>query len=376
MHQLVVHFFVFLLILQAMPKQTQIIHDMFQIKGGGERLVIAMCQGLDTDLLTAHIGPNTFDLSQINGDVINLDALSRIHGIKTWRLAKAFKNLKTEQNCYEQIIYSGVASPLAVHHFPTAKNIFYCHTPPRFVYDKKSYYADGFNPLKRMAFNLLVNWFKPQYEKAIKQMDVVLTNSHYVQARIKSTTGLDAAVIHPPCDTHRFKWIAQGDYYLSMARHDDLKRIDSIIKAFLKMPDKKLIIASGGGQTDALKRIAGNAKNISFTGWLNEAKMMSLLGNCLATIYVPLDEDFGMTPVESMSAGKPVICSNHGGLLETVIDGVTGYFVSSENLVNDIIQKVNLLSNNHQASLMRSACEERAGSFDTQLFLKKLKEFL
>ena len=374
MHQFVVPFFAFLF-LQTMPKQTQIIHDMFQIKGGGERLVVAMCEGLDADLLTAHIGPNSFDLDHMNGLVQNLDALSGIHGIKTWSLARAFSNLKPPQHSYQHIIYSGVASPLAIRHHPTAKNIFYCHTPPRFVYDKKAHYAADLNPIKRMMFTWLVNWFKPQYENAIKQMDVVLTNSKYVQTRIATTTGLHAEVIHPPCDTQHFKWIAQGDYFLSMARHDDLKRIDSIIQAFLKMPDKKLIIASGGSETNRLKKLAGNAQNITFTGWLEEAEMIVLLGNCLATIYVPLDEDFGMTPVESMSAGKPVIASNHGGLLETMIDGETGYFVASDTLVNDIISRVTQLSNNH-AKQMRSACERRAEAFDTQIFIQKIKEFL
>jgi len=358
-----------------MPKQTQVIHDMFQIKGGGERLVIALCNGLPADLLTAHIGPHTFDLNQIDGQLQNLDALSGIHGIKTVSLAQAFKKLKVAPHSYQQIIYSGVASPLAVKHFKGARNIFYCHTPPRFIYDKRAHYAAALNPLKRMAFNGLVNWFKPQYERAIKQMDVILTNSKYVQSRIADTIGFDSEVVYPPCDTQHFKWIDQGDYFLSMARHDDLKRIDSIIHAFLKMPDKKLVIASGGSETDRLKNMAREAKNISFTGWLQESEMLALLGNCLATLYVPLDEDFGMTPVESMSAGKPVICSNHGGLLETVIENETGYFASTDTLEADIIKHVNQLSK-QRANQMRSACENRAADFDTQIFIKKIKEFL
>lgn len=358
-----------------MPSSVQVVHDLFQIKGGGERLIEALCQGIDADLLTAHIGPNTFDLSHLPGQVTNLSALSSMHGIKTWSLARAFKNHQPISHDYQQVIYSGVASPLAVHQYPTAKNIFYCHTPPRFAYDKRDYFAADLNVFKRQAFNMLLQWFKPQYEAAVANMDVVLTNSNFVRQRIQHSLGVSAEVIYPPCDTQHFKWLGSGDYYLSMARHDELKRIDSIITAFKQMPDKKLVVASGGKMTPELIQLAGNSPNISFTGWLNEQQLLNLLGHCLATIYVPTDEDFGMSPVESMSAGKAVFCSDHGGLLESVIDQQTGFFINNDDLVNDLIKQVSHF-NSHQASAMREACEARAQDFDTNIFLKKFQQFL
>jgi len=353
---------------------THIIHDMFQIKGGGERLALSLCDGLQAELTTAFVGNDSFELDYMGHRLHDLDALSGIHGIKTWSLARAFKKMKPS-NQFKNVIYSGVASPLAIHNQHAKHHLFYCHTPPRFVYDKKQHYLEQFNPIKQMAFKLLVNWFQPQYEQAVSQMQTVLTNSHYVQNRIKKALDIDAHVVYPPCDTQHFKWIDQGDYYLSMARHDGLKRIDAIIKAFLQMPDKKLVIASGGEETQNLKKLAGNADNIKFTGWLDESAMLQLLGNCLATIYVPLDEDFGMTPVESMSAGKPVFASDHGGLLETVINGETGHFVSCDSLTHDLIKHIKAFTST-QALKMKSACEQRAKNFDTTLFIKKIKEFL
>ncbi len=356
-----------------MPK-THIIHDMFQIKGGGERLVLALCDGLQADLTTAFVGQDTFDLGYLGERLQNMDALSGLHGIKTWSLARAFKKMASNAH-FESVIYSGVASPLAINQQQANHHVFYCHTPPRFVYDKKQHYAEQFNPLKRFAFERLIKWFQPQYEQAVAQMDTLLTNSHYVQDRIKQAIGLEAQVVYPPCNTQKFKWIEQGDYYLSMARHDGLKRVDAIIKAFLQMPDKKLVVASGGHETRKLQKLAGNAPNITFTGWLNESAMLELLGKCLATIYVPIDEDFGMTPVESMSAGKPVFCSNHGGLLETVIDQETGFLLSCDALTADLVQHISAFSK-QQALTMKSTCEQRAQQFDTALFIKKIKEFL
>ncbi len=358
-----------------MSSSIKIIHDLFQIKGGGERLIQILCEGTDADLLTGHIGAETFKLDHLKGRVENLSALSKVHGIKTWRLAQAFKKYKPITTHYQQVIYSGVASPLAIEHFPEAKNIFYCHTPPRFVYDKRAHYANELNLLKKLAFKLLVNWFQPQYEAAVDKMDVVLTNSNFVRKRIHSSLGIDAQVVYPPCDTQHFKWQQNGDYFLSLARHDELKRIDQIINAFKQMPSKKLVIASGGQMTQELRTLAVGHDNISFTGWLSEHELLQLMGNCLATIYIPIDEDFGMSPVESMSAGKPVLCSDHGGLLESIIDQETGFYIDNQNIESSLIEAVNMINPNKIQS-MRSACEARAQFFDRKIFLKKIKEYL
>ncbi len=356
-------------------KTPLIIHDMFQIKGGGERLVQTLCEGLSADLLTAHIGVETFDLSHLAGAVENLDALSRLHGIKTWSLARAFKNHRPSGSPHPQVIYSGVASPLAIGQHPQAKNLFYCHTPPRFVYDKKDHYQNQLGWLKRQAFKQLINWFQPQYEQAIAQMDVLLTNSNYVNQRMQAALGMTAEVVYPPCDTKQFKWHTEGDFFLSVARHDPLKRVDQVIQAFRHMPDKQLVVASGGSETARLQQAAADCDNIRFTGWLSEAELLRLIGSCLATIYIPLDEDFGMSPVESMSAGKPVIGADHGGLLETLVAGETGLLVSNDHLQQDLIATVNHLTPN-RALAMRQACEHRAQAFDTPVFIKKIKEFL
>ncbi|WP_154223505.1 glycosyltransferase [Marinicella rhabdoformis] len=356
------------------PSSVLTLHDLFLIKGGGERLIHDLCLGLNSDLVTGAISEQGFDLSQLSGQVTNLNGLSGLSGIKTWSLARAFKKYRLDK-AYANVIYSGVASPLAINNINAQKHVFYCHTPPRFVYDKKAHYSKDLSWLGKQALHLLNTWFQPQYEQAVNQMDVVLTNSQYVKKRIKNTLSLDAQVVYPPCDTQQFRWKAQGDYFLSLARLDGLKRIKSIVEAFKKMPDKKVVIASGGPESEALQKLAQGHDNISFTGWLSEEKLLDLLGGCLATIYVPEDEDFGMTPVESMAAGKPVICSDHGGPLESVINQETGFYADDEHLVESIIASVSLLTP-QKASSMRDACEHRALDFDTHLFLKNISKYL
>lgn len=363
--------------MQKKPNRNsiQVIHDLFQIKGGGERLVKCICEQLGADLLTAHIGDDTFELKNIIGKVENLNALSRFHGIKTWSLAKAFSRHQPSNQYYTHIIYSGVASPLAIQNYYDAKHLFYCHTPPRFIYDKKEHYERELSFISKPIFHALIKWFKPQYESAVSKMNHIITNSKFVQKRISENLNVYSHVVYPPCDTNYFKWRDSGNYYLSLARHDKLKRIDKIIQAFKQLPDKKLIVASGGAETESLKRLADGYDNIRFTGWLNENQLLKLMGECLATIYIPEDEDFGMSPVESMSAGKPIFCSDHGGLIESVIDGETGFYVDNGNLVESIISKINHFSSN-KINAMRNNCENQAKNFDTQVFIKNIKNFL
>ena len=77
------------------------------------------------------------------------------------------------------------------------------------------------------------------YERDIRKMDLVLTNSKNTQTRIKNFLWIDAKILYPPVDVDVFKYIEQQDYYLSFARLSDAKRVDRIVEAFMQMPDKK-----------------------------------------------------------------------------------------------------------------------------------------
>jgi glycosyltransferase involved in cell wall biosynthesis len=109
-----------------------------------------------------------------------------------------------------------------------------------------------------------------------------------------------------------------------------------------------------------------------FTGLVTEEKLRDLIGNAIATIYLPHNEDFGMSPVESMAAGKPVIGVREGGLMETVVHGKTGMLLSPEINREELIDAVSALTP-ARALQMRRACEERAQLFSQDLFLDKMR---
>lgn len=357
-------------------KENIVLHDIFDIKGGGERLAISLIHALNADLGYGKHSLNSFDLVEMHSNQnFSLELKLEFPGLKTWALSRLFANKTQFLSDYKKVIYSGIICPLAINNHQNGGNYYYCHTPPRFVYDKFEHYMQQNLLPQQLMMRLLVSWFRPQYEASVALMDVVLTNSKFVKARIKKYLNRDSVVIYPPCNIDKFKFKPAQGYFLSTARFDGLKRVDEIIKAFTKMPDKKLVLCSTGVDEKKLKKIAAKADNIIFTGQVTDEILSKLIAESIATIYIPRDEDFGMSPVESMAAGKPVICSGHGGPTESVIDGETGIYISESNIQQSIIDSVTKLDVN-KAAAMKKACENRSSMFSEEIFHQKIQKYV
>ena len=318
---------------------SAILYDYMQVKGGAESVTLTLCNEIPhMDLVTAFMSPEAFPEAPIEEERIKtLVSPTTRPGWLVLKSALAFEHKTQFLEDYETLIFSGSVAPLAVKHSRAEKNIYYCHTPPRFIYDLKDYYLDAATRLQRPALRALIAYLQPRYEDAIGKMDKVFANSKNVQGRLRRYLGVDAEVLYPPVDTGRFKWLSYGDYFLSTARLEPLKRVDLIVQAFKQMPKQKLIVTSGGSQLETLKKLADGAPNIEFTGWVTEKRLAELVGHCKATIYIPKDEDYGMSPVESIAAGKPVIGVYDGGLCESVVDGVDGVLLDSAGFNADQI---------------------------------------
>lgn len=356
--------------------QNIVLHDLFDIKGGGERLALTLVDALESDLCFGKYNPESFDLSHLKSyELFDLQLKTNFPGLKTISLAQLFKNKTTFLKKYKNVIYSGVICPLAIDNHSNGSNYYYCHTPPRFVYDKYDFYSDQYALPQRLLLKLLVSWFKPKYEAAISLMDLVFTNSQFVRKRVKKYLNRDSVVIYPPCNIASFKYDKAQGYYLSTARLDNLKRIHHIVEAFKKMPEKNLLVCSTGPAEKTLKKTAADCSNIKFTGAVSDIKLRKLISESIATIYIPEDEDFGISPVESMASGKPVICSGHGGPTETVINGETGLYINEDDIIQSLIDNVNTLDSN-TALKMRKACQHRAELFSAENFSSQIKEYV
>lgn len=358
-----------------MQTKRYLLYDYLQVAGGAERLSHTLLEHFpDLTLCVAGVYFNFLENINSNVKIIDLSStLSRRLGVIGVILA--FKTRARFLSNADSVLYSGAYAPLAITQQKQGKKLYYCHTLPRFAYDLKQNYLERFPISLRPFFLAFAFYVRYEYERAIKQMDTVIANSHNVQSRLQHYLRVSSQVIYPPIDTDKFQWIEQGDYYLSLARLEPHKRVHLIIEAFKQMPDKKLVVASGGRQMQQMLELAGDANNILFTGWQNDSQLCEWIGKSLATLYLPIDEDFGMSPVEAMAAGKPVIGVAEGGLLETVVAGETGVLLKPDPAVEDIIQAVHGLDKK-RAAAMRAACEAQAQRFSRELFLEKMRAIL
>ena len=254
-----------------------------------------------------------------------------------------------------------------------AKEICYCHTPPRYLYgyDTSRKFKGFFGKLVKF-YGMIINGPLRKYDyKRAQKVDYFIANSKEVAGRIKRFYGRNSTVIYPPVDIKNSKSQIPNykNFYLAGGRLTAAKNFDLIIKAFneLKLP---LLIFGDGPQKDYLKSISGEF--INFLGEVTDEEITRLYRASLAYIVAQKDEDFGITPVEAMGQGTPVIAYRGGGYLETVVEGKTGIFfdkLTEESLIEGVkkFEEMKFDSND---------CMTQAKKFSGERFEKEIKEFV
>lgn len=356
-------------------------YDFMQVAGGAERVLVTLLRAWpQAQALVSRVEAPA--LAVMEG------VQTRVHALASpstawlgrvlqavWVFSRSGNALRAVMTEAQTVLYSGFYAPLAVHAQKRGRRVYYCHTPPRFVFGEQAFFRARYPLWARPLFDVFAWWLRSRYVRAIRAMDVVLANSQCVQQRLLRDVGVASQVVYPPVQTDRFAWIEDGDYYLSVARLEPLKRVDWVVQAFRRMPGRRLVVASGGAEFDRLKAFVADAPNIHLTGWNDEATLQDLVGRCRAVVYVPRDEDFGLSPVEAMAAGKPVLGVAEGGLLETVLHGQTGWLVNGDENPQTLIDGLEQLELLNPPSL-RSACEQRARVFDAQNFIARMQNYL
>ena len=360
-------------------KKTIILHDTFLYKWWWERLIFMMAKSLNADLASGFFSKWSFDLRKewFKGKMISISNEVFKKWIRHFKLKFAFLFKTKFLKDYETVVFSWDSISAVRNCSKNMKKIYYCHTPPRYLYDLKEIYIKKVPFLLRPAFLFVSYIFRKMYERDISKMDLILTNSINTQKRIKKFLWIDSKILYPPVDLDEFKFISQKDYYLSFARLSDAKRVDKVVEAFKKLPDKKLVIIywENDPQREKIFDLAKDCKNIEFKTLPWNVGFTDYVGNCIATIYIPIDEDFWMSPVESMAAGKPVLWVNEGWLKETVIDKKTWVLIPEWAKIEDIIEAVEYLTS-EKCLEMRKACEARARDFSLEEFKNKLINFV
>ena len=361
------------------PQKILIAHDYVEQTDGGSRLCLEYGRAVGADFMCGFIrAGHPFLAAPYPGRIIEIAHVRPAPPlVRQWLLARAFAGVKVHGQ-YDCVIYSGSYAPLAVppkEHRSNGRHIYYCHTPPRFAYDQHDFYLQSLPRFARPLLRAFCAWFRPRYEKAVRNMDAIVTNSDAVRERIRRFLQRDALVIPPPCAVERHAWRETEGYYLSMVRLDKAKRVDAVVRAFMRMPDKHLVICSDGPEGEALRAMARGCANIAFCGVLSEEELRGKLSAAIATICVSIEEDFGMCAVESLAAGKPVIIASAGGIQEIIRHGRTGLCLSADPTPDEIVCAVKALDA-PAALAMRAACAVRAQDYSPERFAASMAEVL
>ena len=360
-----------------MTEAPLVIHDFYLNPDGGGRLAHVLARSLGADLWAGHV-----DLAAYPGDWFGdlvphgLQALERPPQLLRWsrtaQFGRAFGTMPQQDRPWT--VFSGGLSLLA-HGRVRGPKVLYCHTPPRLLYDLRREHLDRVARPLRPALGLVMARYRRAYETAVAAMDGIVANSEAVRERIGRYLGREAVVVHPPIDTESFAWLGQEDFFLSPARLDFTKRVDVVVRAFRDLPGQRLKVVSGGADMERIRALAGDAPNIEVLGWVDAGELRRLTGLCRAVVYIPRDEDFGMSPVEAMAAGKPVIGVAEGGLLETVVPGRTGVVLRPDPGPDDLAEAVRAMTA-ERALAMREACEQRAALFGQERFVQAMGAIL
>ena len=255
-------------------------------------------------------------------------------------------------------------------------HICYCHSPIRYCWDMYNEYLEeshldkGF---KSWLVRLMLHPIRQFDAIAGNRVDYYISNSDYVGQRIRKTYRRKATTIHPNIDISNFELCNdKQEYYLASSRLVAYKKIDTIIEAFNKMPDKKLVVIGGGPNLEAYRKLA--KENVTVMGYQPFDVLKEKMQHAKAFVFAA-DEDFGMIPIEAQSCGTPVIAYGHGGSLETVNGGKTGLFFNEQS-PEAIVEAVNKFESMGSQPFAPADCRQWAEGFSEERFKREIKEFV
>ncbi|KKP89320.1 hypothetical protein A2456_01975 [Candidatus Nomurabacteria bacterium RIFOXYC2_FULL_36_19] len=348
--------------------------------GGAEIVTLTMAREFNADIYTTNINKEKIEKMGFIDVIPRIYSIGKVptqapfkHQLTFWKFR--YLNLKEK---YDFFIISGDwAMSGAVNNYP---NLWYVHSPLNELWEFKNW-------IKK---NVLSWWKKPFYEifvwinrkltlKYARSVNNFIANSKNVKERIKKYYNTDSMIIYPPIDTIKYYWLPPKDYWLSVNRLITHKRIELQMNAFLKLPNEKLIIVGsyekGIIQFENYKKYIEKIcpKNVQIVNWINNKDLKKLYAECKGFITTAKNEDLGMTPIEAMASGKPVIAPNEGGYKETVINKETGILINNIDF-NQLIDTIKIVGENSEK--YKEKCQKQVKKFDTKIFIEKINNEL
>lgn len=253
-------------------------------------------------------------------------------------------------------------------------HICYCHSPMRYLWDFYQDYLEEAGPLLRPFWRYCSHRLRQWDVLSSFRVDHFIANSQTVAGRIAKHYRRDAVVIPPPVDVERF---APGDeagepedWYLFVGQLNAYKRAELAIEACSKL-NRRLLVIGEGPERGRLEKIAG--PTITFPGRLSTPEVIAHMQKCRALLF-PGEEDFGIVPVESLAAGRPVIAYGKGGATESIRHGHTGILFPTQD-VSSLCEGIELLESG-RFSFNPQTLQQDAQRFSKKAFQQSFLSFL
>jgi glycosyltransferase involved in cell wall biosynthesis len=298
--------------------RAAIVHYWLLNRRGGEKVLDVLCRLLpDADVFTLFCDPATLsaELRKHRITTSFLNPLRRAHRSLLPLMPLALESF--DLRGYDLVVSSESGPAKGVITGADTRHICYCHTPMRYLWDLYPAYRNEWTQSrwKRAAMTPVSSWLRIWDYASAARVDQFVANSGNVRRRIWKTYRREAEIVYPPVDIDSFNWAPPEDYFLIVSELVAYKRIDSAVAEFARN-GRRLRIAGDGPEYRRL-RAAGGSANIEFLGRVSDSELRDLYARSRAFL-LPGEEDFGITPVEALASGKPVIALGRGGARETV----------------------------------------------------------
>jgi len=354
--------------------RAALVHYWLLNQRGGEAVLEALCELLpEADIFTLFYDPARVS-PKIRRHTIRASFLNPFR--RYYRSLLPLMPIALEQfdlRGYDLVVSSESGPAKGVLPAATARHVCYCHTPMRYLWDLYPDYLREWTPAWKRPFLTPVSSYLRLWDFATAaRVDDFIANSENVKRRIRRCYRRDAQVIYPPVAVERFYWNAPEDYFLIVGELVPYKRFDIAVRV-LRLRKARLRIVGDGPEYRNLKSLA--AGSAEFCGRVSDAELRELYARCRALI-LPGEEDFGITAVEALASGKPVIALGRGGAVEIVpaAEPLGGVFFSTpdDQALARALDQFTVC----EPTIQSSALQAWAARFSRAEFLRKMRGVL